>query len=501
MNPLDILLVRADASTQIGTGHIMRCLALAQAWKEAGGEVHFVTVELPANLDSRLQQEGMTRHTLKVVAGSDADAVQTAALARALGVTWVVEDGYHFGRSYQHVIKKADLRLLAIDDFGHAGAYVADLVLNQNIYAGPSIYVERSATTRLLLGTRYALLRREFWSWRGRRRDVPARARQVLVTMGGSDQDNVTLKVIRALTQVRVAGLEVVVVVGPGNPHGGLLRHAAKQSSHLISLQQSVTDMPKLMAWADVAVAGGGSTCWEMAFMGVPAVLLVLADNQVAVATGLNNAGCALNLGSHTALQATAIAEPLEKLLLASDQRRTMIERGQKLVDGNGAKRVLEYMGHRSVALRSILPDDCNQIWEWANDPITRAQSFSSHAIPWEKHKQWFEAQLADPAVHFYVAEDDRARPIGQVRFQIVDDTAIISVSLVPERRGQGYGAEVIRLGARQLFDSTQVTRIHAYIKPDNTPSIHAFTKAGFVDAGTIAVQECPALQFTLWRS
>ena len=132
------------------------------------------------------------------------------------------------------------------------------------------MYANREAHTRLLLGTRYVLLRREFWPWRGWRREIPAVARKVLVTLGGGDPDNVTLKVIRALAQVEIEGLEAVVVVGPANPHLEELQAAVKDTPHPIRLESNVTNMPELMAWADVAITAGGSTCWETAFMGLP---------------------------------------------------------------------------------------------------------------------------------------------------------------------------------------------------------------------------------------
>lgn len=335
------LLLRADASTQIGAGHVMRCLALAQAWQDAGGQPHFAAAQLPEGLATRLTAEGIALHRLYEPPGSREDAVQTAALAQQLGAAWVVEDGYHFGTDYQRVIKDAGLRLLAIDDYGHAGHYVADLVLNQNIYANESLYPSRKPTTRLLLGTRYVLLRREFLRWRNWQRQIPEVARKVLVTMGGSDPDNVTLKVVQALTDVNVADLEIVAVVGASNPHLAALQEEVRRSPHVIRIEQNVTNMPELMAWADVAVSSGGSTCWELAFMGVPSIILVLAENQRSISEGLDKVWMALDLGWHLEASAVQIGLRLSSLLHDYELRFRISTRARTLVDGMGPSRVV----------------------------------------------------------------------------------------------------------------------------------------------------------------
>ena len=238
--------------------------------------------------------------------GSAADAAATLALARRLGASWIVVDGYQFGPDYQQWIKDGGARLLLLDDNGDAAPYAADIVLNQNLHAREELYADRAPQTQLLLGPRYALLRREFWPWRGRQRESPRTATKILVTLGGSDPDNVTQKVIDALALVPVTDLEAVVVVGGSNPHREQLAQAAERTAGRVRLQSNVTDMPALMAWADVAISAGGSTCWELAFMGLPSLLVILADNQRLVVEEMARAGAAISLGRHEAASRNA---------------------------------------------------------------------------------------------------------------------------------------------------------------------------------------------------
>lgn len=137
-------------------------------------------------------------------------------------------------------------------------------------------------------------------------------------------------------------------------------------------------------------------------------------------------------------------------------------------------------------------------IWEWANEPTIRSVSFSSEAISWERHSQWFQARLMDPNCLFFIALDAHGIPIGQIRYELKAAEAVVSVSLAIGRRGKGYGADIIESASRRVFGSTAVKLIHAYIKPDNISSIRAFTKAGFSDSGQVDVNGIAARDYRL---
>lgn len=497
--PVKNLLVRADANTHMGTGHVMRCLALAQAWQHAGGTAHFVCAEVPDGLATRLMAEGMVLHHLSQEPGGRQDAQRTVAIAQQVGATWVVEDGYHFGADYQRAIKDAGLRLLAIDDYGHAEHYVADLVLNQNICADESIYPNRETTTQLLLGTKYVLLRREFWSWRGWCRAIPDVARNILVTMGGGDPDNQTLKVIRAIQKIKEIDLSVVVVVGGGNPHLKVLEEAIARNPS-IRLTQNAINMPELMAWADVAVSAGGSTCWELCFLGAPPLLLITAENQRHVAHGLASAGAAVNLGWHEELEIPVIANSLTEVILSAEQRIRLSENGRQLVKGTGLSSILCYLQSTELTLRRANQNDCRTIWEWANDPVTRQNSFRTETIPWESHVVWFTSKLADPDTLFFVATNSLGEAIGYVRFELVTVAqAVISVAVAPTQRGRGYGTHLIVLGMQEVQRIASIDVVHAYIKAGNQVSIQAFTSAGYSETEMMTINGCPAFHY-VWR-
>lgn len=492
---LSPLLIRADAGARRGVGHVMRCLALAQGWQEAGGAAHFAVAEIPAALETRLADEAVAVTHIAAQAGSAADAAGVIALAKMLAARWVVLDGYHFDAAYAQAIKAAGLRLLCLDDYGHTDGFPADLTLNQNHLPPPPPLLGAGGGS--LCGTRYALLRREFWPWRGWRREVRTEARRLLVTLGGGDPANLTQRVLEALESVALDGLEAVVVVGAANPRRDALEAAARRSRHTVHLADNITDMPARMAWADTALAAAGSTCWELAFMGLPSLLVSVADNQRPLAQGMDAAGAARDLGGHEDVTPEQIAEGLNRLLADVDARTAMARRGPLLVDGNGPQRVVAALRAASLSLRPAREDDCRRLWAWASDPDVRAASFSSEPIPWAAHAAWFAARLDDPDCDLLVAIDEDETPVGQVRFDREGAAAVISIGLDRAARGKGYGSRIIARATREyLARRPAVRRVYAYIKPENTASQRAFIRAGYAEAAPTTVRGCPAARY-----
>lgn len=496
------LVIRVDASTQIGTGHLMRCLALAQAWKDTGGKVAFITACQSESLLQRLREEGFDIHLLARPYPDAGDWEYTKNILAAYPSAWVVLDGYHFDGVYQQWVKEAGHQLLVIDDMAHLKHYYADIVLNQNLRAEQLPY-SCEPYTCLLLGTRYVLLRREFLTWIGWKREVPEVARRVLVTLGGGDPENYTLKVVQALQRVDVPALEATVVIGASNPHAETLQASIRQGSPPIRLVSKVKNMTELMAWADVAVASAGTTTWELLFLGTPILALISAYNQQYVAEQIQVHKVGKNLGEIDDISTETLVETITLFLRDFDSRAKACENAQQIVDGQGVQRVMAFMQKTEsfrVRLRPATLDDCRLVWEWSNDPAARAASFSSKAIGWEEHVTWFKTKLCSPCCHHYIVLNERNLAIGQVRFDIEGNRAEISISIGSRFRGQGYGAEAIRLASERLFCETGVIRINAHIKQGNETSVRAFAKAGYVEIGVKVVKEKLALQMTLER-
>lgn len=489
--------IRTDADARIGTGHLMRCLALAHAARSEGDRVLFLSCRAADPVFRRVGEAGITVIPMDRPHPDPADLAQTLATLEAVRADWLVLDGYHFDPEYQQAIRKAGYRLLMIDDVAHWTEYHANILLNQNINA-PQLRYLTDPDTQLLLGTSYVLLQPEFLPWQGMQREIPRVAHHLLVTMGGSDPCNLTLKAIEGLRLLSPRNLEITCVAGPAYAHCEELRRILAGLPFQTHLLHDVTNMPELMARSQVAISSGGSTNWELAFMGVPSMVLTQADNQRGLTEELARRGVVANLGWHADVEPASIAAAAARLIDSADLRREMAVRARELVDGMGTDRVLMRLRGERIRLRSATEADGRLLWEWANDAAIRAVSFSPAPIPWLQHLRWLQERLADPQSVFCVAVDQDEGPIGQVRCEVNGSEAVISIGLDARSRGMGLGSLVIARAAKRLFRMSSARIIHAYVKTGNDASLRAFARAGFRMAGTAIIQGHPAVDLTL---
>ncbi|MDD4136280.1 MAG: UDP-2,4-diacetamido-2,4,6-trideoxy-beta-L-altropyranose hydrolase [Methanoregula sp.] len=499
MKDKETLVIRADADARAGTGHLMRCLALAEAWQDAGGEAIFVSACAAPSLKTRLETEGFRIIHPGDTTGTLFDARETTRIAREEGAVWIVVDGYQFGGEYQRAIKDSGLSLLFIDDYGHADHYYADIVLNQNVYADMSFYPAYEPSTRFLLGTKYALLRREFLNWPGRSRDCPETARKILITLGGSDPENVTLKVLEAVKAVDADGLEVTAVMGGANPHFDRIHEVVKDRPGF-RLVENAMNMPELMAWADCAISAGGSTCWELLYMGVPSIVIPIAENQEPVARELRALQIALVPDKHTLNDPGKFAGTIAGFLQSKEVRRGLAQRMARYIDGHGPARAIDAIHEEHIALRRAAISDCRMIWQWINDPPVRAVSFSPGPISLERHREWFSSALVNPDLVYYIAVDREGTPFGQARFLVESGEATISMLVGPGHRGKSLGSALIRDATETFFRETGIGTVKAFIKTGNEVSRKAFARAGYTSRGLRDHQGEPAYLFMKCR-
>jgi UDP-2,4-diacetamido-2,4,6-trideoxy-beta-L-altropyranose hydrolase len=366
---LRLCLIRVDASESIGTGHVFRCLALAGELKNLGISFLFLLADCPELLKQRLRDSGFEIALLpsEIEPGSDSDAHYTARLAGENQCSGIVVDGYHFLASYQDILqaakdilKAAKQKLLYIDDLAHCQHYSADFVLNQNPSASQSLYANCAPGTKLLLGEQYVLLRKEFLDYKigrgAKPRDIEGSAREILLTMGGSDQGNVTARVIEALALIDAeAPLAVTAVVGAGNKHLEELQKLASRLNeregrgHKFSTTTNPPDMPALLGKSDLIVSAGGTTVWESAFLARPTAVIVTASNQRAGMECFAKRGAIALLGLQEDLTAGQISKALLPLINDATLRRKLASQSGTSIDGLGARRVAEQFVSASI--------------------------------------------------------------------------------------------------------------------------------------------------------
>jgi spore coat polysaccharide biosynthesis predicted glycosyltransferase SpsG len=325
----------------------MRTLALAQAWRDGGGDARWLLAAAPESLVERIADEHIGIQRVDATPGSAADA---AALRDALSDTAsasAVVDGTQFDRDYLAELAPHGDRVLVVDDKADKGAYPVGWVLNQNAHADRDAFPP-GTTARFLLGLRYVLLRREFVP-APPPRVIAAVAQRLLVTFGGADPTGMTLRTIDALRRLPHdlrERLAVRVIVGAANAEAARIEEAATDPAlgTRVTVERAVDDMPARMTWADLAVTSGGSTGWELARLGCPALVDETVPVERLLVGGLRTVGLFAHLGPEAELDEATLAHAIASKAEDVAWRSTMSERGMALVDGAGARRVADVL-------------------------------------------------------------------------------------------------------------------------------------------------------------
>jgi len=347
---MKVALLRLDASFHLGMGHLMRCLALAQALFEKRVKPVFVYRNYSSYINKKLKKYSFEGRKFPAVFSLEEDLDFTARLIQEYRAELVMVDlcnnesmkdlsGYE---NYLKALGQAGTRLLVIDDL-NALPFQADWVLNPNYGAEKLPYINRNQT-KYLLGPKYFLFRQEFSEAAAKQRRIRRQVSRVLVTLGGSDLLNIAPKVIRALIQVsKTHHMELVVIYGmlERNNDISFLLNAFNGK---YSTCASSDNMAELMLWCDLAITAGGLTKYETAITGTPSIIISQVDHQYELTELFLREGTALHLGLGSEVSEEKIRETVEGLLYDYNQRLKMSLNGKRLVDGKGAQRVVEVL-------------------------------------------------------------------------------------------------------------------------------------------------------------
>ncbi|OIQ88342.1 UDP-2,4-diacetamido-2,4,6-trideoxy-beta-L-altropyranose hydrolase [mine drainage metagenome] len=473
---------RVDASATIGSGHLMRCLALADKLQEHGDVILFVVRAAEQTWQALPRQYHLAVVTLPESAADWArDAEETrAALAIFGSPDWLVIDHYGLGSEWEAAMRDFCGRIFVIDDIGRH--HDCDLLLDQNVLNNPESYRDRvPAHCRRLLGPGYALLRREFREARARLRHRDGSVRRVLISFGGSDPTGETEKAIEGFLAAGLDGVMADVVLGPANPRAAEIKQ--KFGTHpRVHLIPHTDHMAAEMLGADLAISAGGVSMWERACLGLPSIVITAADNQMKGAEWLAAQGGHLLLGESAVVAAQDIAEAL-CCLAGNSQLRTLFARtGAALVDGCGSERVAHRLLGGRIILRRVTTADCDMIYIWRNAEVNRRYSGDERPFHIEAHRQWFACMTADPSQIMLIGEADIG-PVGVLRFDLDDTEAVVSIYLVPGQHGMGWGEALLDSGAVWLRTHLpEITTVHARVKSGNQASLAVFGRAGYVE-------------------
>ncbi|MEI7024966.1 UDP-2,4-diacetamido-2,4,6-trideoxy-beta-L-altropyranose hydrolase [Paenibacillus sp. y28] len=339
------ILIRADASLQIGTGHVMRCLTLADALRLGGCGVSFISRECPGSLCDWLEEKGYAVKRISEPAEGEIEAAARILSEADKPVDWLVTDHYGLDARWEEAMRGLVRRMMVIDDLANR-PHDCDVLLNQNLlHPAMARRYEQLTPARCirLLGPEYALLRQQFTAERrnSRYRTRDGRIGRILLFFGGTDWTNETAKALQAVRPLLDArpGVNVDVVVGQANPHRehiyGLCRAMPGATCHT-----QLDNMAECMAQADLFLGAAGSTTWERWCMRLPGILIAVAGNQIATAQMAQSAGVDMYLGMSEDVTPEAIALALDRAFHHPDALLNAGAIAGEYVDGQGAARV-----------------------------------------------------------------------------------------------------------------------------------------------------------------
>lgn len=472
----------------------MRCLTLADTLSQRGARILFVCRNLPEQLKGML--EAREYQFIPLVGESSGGGPSDLAHSHWLGTSqhadaqecvlalsdrawdWLIVDHYALDSRWESVLRQTAGNLLVIDDLADR-KHDCDVLLDQNFYADiDTRYGDKvPAHCRLLLGPRYALLREEFRQFREQLRPRTGPVKRVLVFFGGVDAENYTGRAVEALFNLSIKGLCVDVVIGAHHPHREQIELACAE--HRFDCHVQTNRMAELMAVADLAIGAGGSATWERCCLGLPTLAISTANNQVkqvadAAAEGL------LYAPEVMADLTDLMTRHLRALLENSYLRQSIRRRSMHAVDGRGVLRMIRSLGCSGIGIRVATQGDSKELFEWRNHPSVREVSRNPDVIDWDDHQKWFASALSDPDRLLLIGQQAQVT-LGVVRFDIQDDTAEVSIYLVPGIQESGLGGELLQSAELWLAaNRPAVRKVCAHVLGRNERSQRLFSGSGY---------------------
>ena len=484
------IVFRVDASNLIGSGHVMRCLSLAEALRSITNNIFFACLPQSGDATTLIENRGFAVYFLTPptsILNFNDDKGYLSWLTRSVAedaadficqvssADLVITDHYAIGVQWHGVIKSAfHCNIVSIDDLGRD--HEADLIIDQTLGRQPELYKGRG---RVLAGPEYALLAASFASRRedGLDRVLSCDKPRVLIYMGGGDIHNVTLKVLEALVG-KIDGFYTVLLSKAAEHYNTIKEWSAGKAD--VEHIGFVDDMATLMLNNDISIGAAGTSSWERACIGLPSILIPVADNQSEICLRLVGSGAAI------AVDMESVSSQLKPAFLKLYEGWGGYSKASLSVcDGRGASRVLleieDLLAKKSndgIELHLATEADTKMVYEWQALPETRRYALNSNIPTWAEHESWMINKLSITEDYFYIIKKRECGiSCGVIRLdREARGSYIVSILVDPRHHGQGIGKAALSILDRIFPDVS----LHAVVLEANAPSQKLFKKAGY---------------------
>lgn len=493
-----LVAIRVDASYKIGTGHVMRCLTLANELRKHGARIIFICYEFQGHMIAKLEEYQYVVHRLPIYKSHDAqtllinqehDVYNIIPILRAQNIDWLIVDHYGLDLWWESQVRLFVKKILVIDDLANREHW-CHVLLDQNYFASKTEFRYRKLVAehcRCLLGPQYAMLQPQYAQVRPTLEAHQGHVHRILVFFGGADQSHETEQVLVALNAQQFANIEVDVVIGSNYSNLARMTHLVEQRPKT-RLYQNLPTLALLMKTANLFIGAGGATTWERLCLGLPSIVISVAKNQDEITEVLAKNHFQISLPHNKACTPSDWIHVIKKVIAHPGLLCELSENAKRLVDGLGTKRVSRLiLDCEKIVLRKAALTDKVLLFLWANDPETRKQSFSSSVISMEEHTVWFENKISDSNCVILIGETQRGYPIGQVRFEIRPQlgSALVSISLDKNFRSLGLSEQLLARSIAYLRKLNMQIKLLAEVRAENRSSERLFTKLNFLSIET----------------
>jgi UDP-2,4-diacetamido-2,4,6-trideoxy-beta-L-altropyranose hydrolase len=478
------ILFRADGNSEVGLGHLYRIFALVELFKK---EYDVVLVTSAKTTVSAIPAD----YCYALIPEAVSVEQEPGWLQQHYPATEyrIVADGYQFNEAWQRYLKANGYHLTYIDDFCREHMY-ADVLINHSLAARASDY-KTERYTKLALGTKYAILRPSFLEAAKQARETRS-LKTAFVCFGGADPFDLTLKATQALLAFSEI-MSIHIVVGAAYAHRDIF--ALKASEKTIQVHQNLSEkeLVTLMKACDFAIASSSTILYELCSVKMPVLSGYYVENQKGLYQGCLDHQLIFGAGNLEYSDTEDFKEKIKTVLEQPDYS-TQMEAQAAAFDAQIKERFLELF--REISYRRANAEDVLLIYEWANDPVSRENSYFTEAIPLETHKAWFTKKLADPASMIFIAEVN-GEPAGMLRYDLLEDHAVVGISVAERFRGKGLAPEFLKDTAKLYFEKHRLP-VEAFIKKQNLASVKSFEKAGYKKTREETVHGADSFIYTL---
>ncbi|MGB0936182.1 MAG: UDP-2,4-diacetamido-2,4,6-trideoxy-beta-L-altropyranose hydrolase [Colwellia sp.] len=514
---LKTIVIRVDASTRIGSGHIMRCLTLARKLSANSCKIIFLSKNHQGNLNEFIKKEGFEVFVLsapdenvedqmddKLWLGCSylKDANECLKLLQSLEVDLLIVDHYSLDYQWHKIIKKMQnkiykMKIMVIDDLANR-KHDCDILLDQTL--GREAYHYKNLVPnhcQLLLGTEFIMLRDEFFKLRKiakNKRKNNFEIKNLLISIGGTDPNNITNNLLNWLiklkhSQLITKDLKVVIVLNQLS----IAKMLDNTSNNLdwVTIVSNPKSMAQLMLDADIAIGSSGGTAWERCCLGLPSLSIISAENQRFISKNLANLGAIIDLGHFSNLTYLDFSESLKKIMNSTDNYKKMSTQSFACCDGVGANNVTELvlsdLSH-DIFLLEANYGDCEVMFNWQSNSEIRKYSHNPEPVKWKQHCDWLKSTLSNNNKHLYMInhtnpKNQLSEPLGILRLDAIESSQYreapfwkISILIAVEHQGKKIALKAIN----KIPNIYKKQGIVAEVHEDNTASHRLFSRAGF---------------------